>query len=712
MLCFEKINLNLSFNYIYFVIGFVLLILYVIYVYKFTLPPVSKFKRVLLIFLRSAAIILLLFIFFEPVITITQKIIQTPTNLFYFDNSKSITIEDKTNRLSTEKNLIEAIKNSTLKGDSKFFSFGSSVKRVSKDSLSLLKFNEPATNFAEIFKDINQSKDNISSITIISDGVITQGSTPIYTAEKLDIPVFTVGIGDSTKRDDVKIKNVLHNDFIYAETPTTILATILNKGYGNQSSVVSLFENNKLIEQKNITLDKSGVNTISFDYNPKTSGEKKLGLKAQNLEGEANYQNNQKIFYINVLSNRTNVLVISGSPSADFTFIKNSLSEDQNLKVNSLVQIAEGNFLESNANQKLDSASVIYLIGFPTNSTADEFYNRLVNKIEKQNTPLFIVLNSDVSISKLERLKSELPFNIQRIENNYISVQPQISPGESTNPLIDGNSISDWNNLPPVNQPFTIMTVNPESKILARVQIGNTQRNNPLIITRNFGSKRSIAIIAKDIWRWKLQTANKSLSLFDRFIINSTRWLNAPEDKKRVKIYTLKKFYSSGEPVEFAAQVYDESFNPVNNAEVKINITGNDEKNMLIMNSVGNGLYEGSFSVNKNGDYSFSGSASLNGKIIGNDNGNFNIGDVDIEFSDPQMNFSFLNLLSEQTRGKYYSPAEINSLIDELNKIDLKSSKEKLLTSEIRLWSDEWLLIIVILLFSIEWFLRKRSGML
>lgn len=712
MLCFEKINLNFSFNYIYFVIGLILLIFYSIYVYKFTLPPVSKFKRFFLITLRSAGIVLLLFIFFEPVVTITQKIIQTPTNLFYIDNSRSIKIEDKTNRLATIKNLIEEIKSSNLKGDNKFYSFGSSIKRLSKDSLSFLKFDEPSTDFSEIFKNINQTKDNISSVIVISDGVITQGSTPIYTAQKLDIPVFTVGIGDSTKRNDVEIKNVLHNDFIYAETPTTIIATILNKGFADKSSIVTLLENNKIIEQKNLTLDKSGVNTVSFDYTPQTSGEKKLSIKAENLEGEASYQNNQRVFYINVLSNKTNVLIISGSPSTDFTFIKNSLSEDKNLKVNSLVQINAGNFLEQNVNQKLDSASVIFLIGFPTNTTSDEFYNRLINKLEKHNTPLFLILNADVSVNKLEKIKFDLPFNVQKIENNYMSVQPDISANESTNPLIEGNSLSEWNNLPPVNQPFTILTVNPESKILSKVRLGSVPRNNPLIITRNFGSKRSIAIIAKDIWRWKLQTANKSLSLFDRFIINSTRWLNAPEDNKRVKIYTLKKFYSGGEPIEFAAQVYDESFNSVNNAEVKVEINGIDLKNTLTLNSVGNGLYEGSISLNKNGDYTFNGSANLDGQTIGSDNGNFNIGDIDIELTDSRMNYELLNNLANQTHGKYFPPKDINSLIQQINELNLKSSKEKLLTSEIRLWSDEWLLIIVIMLFSVEWFLRKRSGML
>ena len=256
------------------------------------------------------------------------------------------------------------------------------------------------------------------------------------------------------------------------------------------------------------------------------------------------------------------------------------------------------------------------------------------------------------------------------------------------------------------------ITVKPESKIISKIRINNQPRNNALIVSRNLGSKRSVGVIAKDIWRWKLQTANKNLTLFDNFIISSSRWLNAPDDQKKVKIKTSKKFYSSGEVVEFSAQVYDESFNPVNDAEVKININSKDSKDEINLNSIGGGLYEGSISFSKNGDYLFKGIASINGKSLGEDKGSFNIGDVDIEMVDTRMNYEFLSLLAAQTKGQYFSPDKFSELIAKLNEINRNSSKEKIITSEIRLWSDEWLLVIVILLFAIEWFLRKRSGML
>jgi len=712
MFGFEKINLGFSFNAVFFFIGLIILAAYSFYVYRFTLPLVSKAKRFFLTLLRSLSLVLLLFIFFEPVLTLTKKNILTPINLFFFDNSKSIKIDDGTERVGIINNVIQETKSSSINSDKQFFSFGSSVNPVDADSLTKFDFSETVTDFSKIFSNINQTENNIASITIISDGVITEGSTPIYSAEKLGIPVFTVGIGDSTKKNDVEIKNVINNEFIYAETPTIILATIINKGFSGKASQISLYENSQLIEQKSLVLDASGVNSISFDYTPKQSGEKKLTLRLNNQDGESTYLNNQKVFYINVLSNKINVLLLAGNPSADLTFIKNSLSIDQNLKVNTLTQISAGTFLEQNPQSKLDSADIIYLIEFPTSITSEDFVTRLSEKLESRNTPFFLMLSGEVDLRKLNRIISLLPFTIQIIDKNYLQVQPDIQLSELTNPVIQHSLLSDWNNLPPISQPIVSLTLKPESKLLAKVKINNQPRNNPLIVSRSFGSKRSLAVIGKDIWKWKLQTATKDLTLFDNFIFSSVRWLNAPDNQNKVRIKTSKKIYSTDELIEFSAQVYDESFNPVSDAEVKLQINTRDFKEGLSLTSVGGGLYEGSFSSTKNGDYAFNGSATVNGKFLGDDKGAFNVGDVDIEMIDSRMNYEFLNLLATQTNGKYFNSDQYEELLNYLNRMNASASKEKLITSEIRLWSDEWLLIIVILLFAAEWFIRKRSGML
>ena len=712
MFGFEKIYLSFSFNAFYFFAGMILVAAYSIYVYRYTLPPVSLTKKIFLTTLRSLALIFLLFIFFEPVLTFIKKEILVPANYFFIDNSKSITIKDGSDRINSLKEIADKLSSASINGEKYFYKFGSDITELKTDSLQTLNFKETSTDFAKIFLKMSQVETNIASITVISDGVITQGSTPIYSAEKTGVPVLTMGIGDSSKKNDIEIKNIVNNEFIYSETPTEVLATILNKGFAGKTTQISLYENSQLIEQKSVTLDQSGVNTVPLDYTPASGGEKKLTVRISNMQGESNIMNNQKVFYVNVLSNKINILLVAGSPSSDLTFIKNSLSADNNLQVNSLTQISPGNFLETNPLAKLDSADIIYLLGFPTNTTGDDFFNRLASKLLSKNTPLFFLLTSDIDLNKLNRLNVLLPVSVTQVDKDYIDVQPDIQISEVDNPLIQGNPGNEWNNLPPVNQPVVSLTVKPESRVISKVKINNQPRNNPLIVSRNFGSRRSVVLIGKDIWKWKLQTVNKNLNLFDTFILSSARWLNAPDDQKKVRIKSSKKIYSNGEIIEFSAQVYDESFNPVNDAEVRLKINGQGEKAEIILNSIGSGLYEGSLSLNKNGDYFFSGTAALNSKSLGSDNGSFNIGDIDIEFVDSRMNSEFLYQLANRTNGRFYMPADINLLITKLEEINKTASRERLSTTEIRLWSDEWLLVIVILLFALEWFFRKRSGML
>ena len=98
MFNFEKINLSFSFNGVFFFLGLVILAAYAIYMYRYTLPPVSSVKKTLLGLLRTFALILLLFIIFEPVVTLVKKIILQPVNLVFVDDSHSIQIKDGTQR--------------------------------------------------------------------------------------------------------------------------------------------------------------------------------------------------------------------------------------------------------------------------------------------------------------------------------------------------------------------------------------------------------------------------------------------------------------------------------------------------------------------------------------------------------------------------------------------------------------------------------------
>ncbi|MDZ7626304.1 MAG: hypothetical protein U5J96_17900 [Ignavibacteriaceae bacterium] len=477
----------------------------------------------------------------------------------------------------------------------------------------------------------------------------------------------------------------------------------------------ALYEDNKFISQQTVILSNAGVQNVSFDYKAQTSGEKKLSIVLSNLKDEFTTANNKQVFYVNVLSNKIKVMLLASSPNADLTFIKNSLKRDESIEVNSIVQLSRDKFQDKLNYQTLDSADVLFLIGFPSDATPEELLNRVILKIKEDKVPYFLTLSAGVSINKLLRFGNELPFTFNQNFAGNREVQPYILPEQITNPILqhpDKNFIDSWNNLPPVLQPSVIFNPRIESKTLAQIKVNNSVVNSPLILSNNFSGKRSISVLAKDIWKWKLQIAPKGLDLFDSFIVNSLRWLKASEEQKLVKVKSSKKNFSQGERIEFSGEVFDESLNPISDAGIKIRISSAKNKYETDMQNVGPGLYEGSIVINETGDFSFSAEATTDSRSLGKDNGSFNIGEIDIEMTNPVMNYQFLNLLANDTGGEFFFPDDYSSLLNILKELKINSSKEKVVTSEITLWSDTWMLVIAVLLFSLEWFIRKRNGML
>ena len=715
MFGYEKIGLSFTYSGGYLFLALLLITAYSFFVYRYTVPQVNRNRKILLISLRVLALILLCFILFEPILNLDRRFILEPTNMVFIDNSRSMRIEDGTNRSSKVKEILNDLLAGSSDGNLTFYEFGNFIREANVDSLDQLNFSDGSTILQDVFTYLKDSDKNIASVTLITDGVLTSGSNPYYDALKLGIPLFTIGIGDTTQRKDVEIKKILHSDFLYAKTPTSIVATIFNKGFSGESVTASLYEDNKFISQQTVNLSSAGIQNIIFDYKAETSGEKKLSVVITSLKDEFTTANNKQVFYVKVLSNKIRVVMLATSPSVDLTFINNSLKRDENIEISSIVQIAPNKFLNELNYQILDSAEVLFLIGFPSDQTPKNLLDYVIGRIKNNKVPYFLTLSAGISLNQLLLLGDELSFNITQLYNGYREVQPQIILEQSNNSILkqgDKNIFEFWNNLPPVLQPNTVFNPRIESKMLAQIKVNNKVVNTPLILIKNFSGKRSVTVLAKDIWKWKLQVAPKGIDLFDSFIVNSLRWLRAGEEQKLVNIKSSKKNYSQGEKIEFSAQVLDELLNPVSDAEIKIKMKSDEDEYETDMQNIGPGLYEGSITIHKTRDFHYAGEAYNNGTLLGKDNGSFNVGEIDIEMVNPVMNYPFLNLLANNSGGEFYTPDNYKPLITRINELNKISSKEKVIKSEITLWSDTWMLLIAIFLFSLEWFIRKRSGML
>jgi hypothetical protein len=132
----------------------------------------------------------------------------------------------------------------------------------------------------------------------------------------------------------------------------------------------------------------------------------------------------------------------------------------------------------------------------------------------------------------------------------------------------------------------------------------------------------------------------------------------------------------------------------------------------MTLDPIGSGQYEGSFGSLEEGDYQFTASVKVDGKTIGEDRGTFSVGGINVEFQETRMNKALLEQLAARTGGRYFTPTTAQSLAQSVASLPNFKPREVTRTEDIELWNRSWMLALVVGLFSLEWIVRKRHGML
>ena len=728
-----------------------------VWTYRRTVPKLLRVEEIFLFHFERMGLALLIFVIFQPVLTLTKTNELSPQIALVLDNSKSMRLPESGIDSSWSKNRREAmianIKNvipqDILSNTDKLntFSFSEQTEFLGgklPTSFDSLKADASVTDISSVFSFVQneQKTKNIGAIVLYSDGAYTAGSNPIYAAEKSGIPVYAVGLGDSSEIRDIALSEIFTNDVatINVEQPVDITIHSVGAKSGDRVMVSLLAEGEKIGEEP-VSL-KEGTNdyTLNFSFTPKKEGIVKLTAKVTSSDPamDATEKNNLRISYVNVLKNKFRIVLFAGSPSSDVSFIRDYFEGRKEIEFISYVQKQGAEFYEGNPTaEKVKDADLVILIGFPISSTSNEALALVRKLLVGESRPMLFIPSRTVDLDKLRSLEDAMPFSLKgaRASGNELKVSTALSPDKKDNPIFraksEQTSQTKWESLAPLIKTETHFAAKPESEVLAEATIQGVKLGEPLVISRTVGRSRQIAFTGYGLWQWKLtsfgrERAFASLSrkkdttvpgesALDIFLGNSTRWLVTHDDQKRVRIAPTRKFYDAGEKIEFSGQIYDESFIPVDGARVTAKVMGANLSSpiALTLEPLSNGRYSVKLPQGlAAGDYTYSGEAKLDGKVLGTDGGRFNVGDYSIEFAEPRMRSDILRSLAERTGGKFYTPETASTLMKDIeasSNFHAKKLEEKKDYEGRNMWQ---LLILAVMFFSTEWFIRKRTGML
>ena len=693
------------------------------WLYRHTVPTLPTAKRALLTVLRFSALVLVLFLLFQPILRLLDRDEKPAVLAVLIDDSQSLLLtagEDTSGGDVRAKirQVLDQLPETVREAEIRFFSFGENVEPVEGERFvtDSLAFDGTRTNIARALDDVRErlKDENLSAALLLSDGQYNTGRNPLYSAERYPVPIYTAVLGDTSRHRDIQIRHVTTNEIAYVGTELPVQVGIRTEDMGGEQVAVSLLRDGALITSTRVSLPEGSTETtVDLSVTPDAQGLHRYTVSISRLPGEATYRNNSEAFTVRVLDSKRRILIVAAAPGPDVAAILQTLQGDETFEISSFVQKAAGTFYEGAFPANLEPYDAVVLAGYPGKVASRDVMARIAATIQS-GTPVLFHLTRDTHLPFVrESFGDALPLIPDRVRTGYVEAAFVASPSGMSHPVmaIPNASPEMWKRLPPLLYSQSRWQATPDAEVLARIEVRGVQLDDPLFAIRRRSSSRSAALVGAGTWRWKNvpEDLEQLEHIWPTLMSNTLQWLTAREDDRPVRVVPVRDLFGGGEAVQFTGQVYNESLSPVSDATVEVRIEAPDGTvSPYTMNAIGNGRYTLDAGVFPEGTYQYQAVARKEEVELGSDAGAFAVGALTLEFKETSANAALMRQIAQRSGGAFLEEGSLEPFRSEASAFAPVIVEQE---REIELRRRYIFLALIIILLTAEWFVRKRSGM-
>lgn len=655
--------------------------------------------RILAVF-RTLTIFIITLLLLSPLIKTIKEDTKSPVILIASDVSESMASGIKPDDLNTYNSALEKLgEGLSQKYEVKHISFGSKVYPEKKDSLT-----DKSTNFSALLQYIsdNYADQNLGAVIVGSDGIFNEGSNPLYSDFGIHAPLYTIAMGDTTQKKDLYFQNVLFNKIAYLGDKIPVQVDISAYNCLNQDSrfTLEVIENGaaKKVHEEMVQINSStyfSTKTIIVDANK--SGAIRYRLKLSAVSGEFNTINNVREFFIEVLDGRQKILLLANAPHPDLSALKNIIIQNKNYQVD-LVYARDFNNAVSGYN----------LVMFHNLPSESFDIVPIISQLNKNNTPRLFIVGLQTSLPKFNAIQNVI--QISGNSKNSEEIQAEFAGGFTLFSTSDQlkNKLKTF---PPLLTPFGDYKLRATAVPYLFQNIKKIKTNFPLLAFSDENGIKTSVFCGEGIWKWRMfdHLQNKNYDLVSELLNKTVLLTTVKTDKRKFRASTSKNLYKDNEQVLFEAQLFNESYELVNEPDVALVVKDEAGKDFQYTFSKTQNYYTLNADMFPKGSYGYTASVNFNGKVL-TTNGRFNVESVQLEQFDLTARHRFLRSLSAKNNGEMVYLNGIESLQDMLLKND--KIKPVMYQSSSTKSIIHLKLIFFLLLFflGIEWFIRRYFG--
>ncbi len=656
--------------------------------------------RKVLAALRFIVLFLLAALLLAPVLKSKKTDIKKPVIVIAQDVSESVTADLKDGDQAKYLEQVKQLASSFGKDyDVKTYSFG----EKSREGLAE-KFSDKSTDISEVLTTVTDiyNNQNLGAIILATDGINNQGSDPGYTAGLINVPVYPIALGDTIPKKDLYIKKVYHHDIAYLKDKFTIQADIAARNCQGKSTHWQLSridgKTSQILQKGNLTIDnKDFFKSVDMVLDADKPGVQHYRISLSKVDGEMTTVNNVKDFYVDIIDSRLKILILANGPHPDISAIRQVISTNQNYVVETS--------LLADFKKKVTDYDFVILHQLPSRNSD---VSNILQQLDAAKKPRLFVVGTQTDIYKFNKIQSLLTINGDGRNTNDAQASLVQNFGLFT---LDPSVSQAIEQFPPLTTMFGDYKLTGNASVLLMQKIGKIDTNYPLLMFGEFNGIKTGILAGEGIWKWRLfdYLQRQNHNIIDQLIDKSIQYLSVKEDKRKFRVTMPKNIFLENEQISFDAEVYNNSYELINDGDVSMTIKNENGKEFPYTFSKTGKYFNLSAGYFPPGAYSFVAKTSgIGDKLIFE--GKFEVQPVQLELYETTANHGLLKLLAQSTSGQMVYKDEMNKLHDLVVSSD--SLKPVLYQSNITqpVINLKWLFFLLLALLSAEWFMRRYYG--
>ena len=690
----------------------------------------GRYRALTLSILRLCSIFLIISFAFNPSL-VEKKEFKLPQALtILIDTSSSMGLSGpggKGSRLDEAKAMLldgpkPLLKSLSERFDIRIYALGESLRSLKEEELRSLKAGQKRMDLTDHMKKLTHRN---SLAILFSDGNMKWENT-----HSTNSPVLAVPLGNPKEYKDVLVKALKAPAIGFRGREVGIDVTIKSHGYTGLTLPVILKEESRVLTAKNIRIDETPAETtLSLSFTPEKVGQHNLNVSIPSQFGESLTSNNQVNLSLKVVRDKIRILMISGHPSLSYRFLRMALKNDPSIDLLSFVilrtpsdiinvPIQEQSLIpfpvETLFSKELNHFDLLIFDNLPSHLYISPNYYEKEREFVKEGggfamiggpdlldegrylgTPLGEIL--PVRLTGKEGYRRDSPFGISLSRAGMTHPITRLSSDE-------GENLNLWREMPALEG---INFLEPKSfkNVLLESADGASR---PLLTVSSFGKGRVLILGTDYSWKWYMGMVarGKGNWAYLRFMERMVRWLTKDPSLDPVQIILPESPGEVGRQLEFRIKAGEEGLSQPLKGIASLSIfnpTGMKIGSQFKATGE-SGLYLGSFLPERGGIYRVKVETSA-GYLE-----EFIVIPELVEYQDASPDHDRLRTVSTSTGGKYIAGGE--DLLKEIKSYGERGQSSFIEERQYPLWSMTYTLALILFFLGIEWYLRRKWGLI